>query len=158
MQGKSWFEAMLESEEVFVDPTGKLLDGVLLGTKVTIIYRHDILQVRARYPGAQIVEWEAYRAWSAAKQKQAVQWIKIADAEIDEAFEVLPPACRTGVGFLIGEPTDHAIDSGEPRFSAYVWNFNWTGEDVGPFISDRPLTVAEMQGVTRESVLASVQS
>jgi len=56
---------------------------------------------------------------------------------------VLPPAVMDSRGFLVGEPTDHDVSTGEPRFDAF--------RKIGSRFetASRPITIREYQRETR---------
>ena len=72
-------------------------------------------------------------------------WTKITKERYWEMLEILPPACMTGNGFLVGEPWDHNSD-GQPRFAAFV------EIDGDHFEASGPMTVAEFKAVDRKAV------
>lgn len=52
------------------------------------------------------------------------KWKSIRESRYYEALEMLPPACHTGYGFLLGEPTIHrkcaVTKEIAPAFAAFV--------------------------------------
>lgn len=67
-------------------------------------------------------------------------WKRVSQDRYWEMLGILPPAVQTGSGFLVGEPMDHANDTGRPRYAAFV-------EKGGRFYEGvTPMTVAEFAG------------
>lgn len=102
------------------------------------IYGGDDLQgIRARYPGAEIVDFSEWLAAKAARQDCPVTWSETTKEKYWEMVEVLPPAFWAKGGLLVGEPWDHHATSGEPRFAAYI-------EKYGKYLTaSRPMTRKE---------------
>jgi hypothetical protein len=67
-------------------------------------------------------------------------WIETTEERYDEMLGVLPPEDMTGLGFLVGEPSDHN-EQGRPRYAAFV--------RIGDrfFESAEPLTIREFRAV-----------
>jgi hypothetical protein len=100
-------------------------------------------QVRERYPEAEVVALDEWRAARAAEQDAPVTWEPVAEADYDDALNVLPPVAWDGNTFGVGEPYDHHALSGLPRFIAY--------RRCGSLYckSSRPMTVSEIRSTAK---------
>jgi hypothetical protein len=133
-------ENMMECETAFAVP-GKdgIIDVIRPSTGLSWCYGHNLEQIRARYPGAEIVNCDEHFAAQAKRQDSTIEWMETTREKYWEMLEVLPPACMLAGGFLVGEPMDHHAGTGHPRFSAF--------RSIGSryFESNRPLTVKEFK-------------
>ena len=94
-------------------------------------------QIRLRYPGAEIVNFNAWLAAKAERQHTPVAWRPCSVERYEEMLNVLPPAWHAHGGFLVGEPWDHDASDGQPRFAAFRHRGSVFEE------SDRPMTRTE---------------
>lgn len=108
-------------------------------------------EMRAEYPGAELVEVEAWQKRRAAEQDAPVEWIPTTEQQWWKMLEVLPPIALSGGCFLVGEPVDHHALSGLPRYDGYVR----VGSDPYHlyFRSSRPMTVEEFRARDLSKVL-----
>jgi hypothetical protein len=129
----------LHDTEVYAVP-GKhcIVDTINPATGRTRIYGHTEAEVLAQDPDAIRMTWAAWQAEQTARQRTPITWAPTTQAEYTRMLEVLPPALWQGGAFLVGEPMDHDLQSGVPRFAAY-WA-RWGRY----FIASRPLTCAEL--------------
>lgn len=72
-------------------------------------------------------------------------WEQVTSDRYWEMLEVLPPACMTGLGFLVGEPMDHNAE-GRPRFSAFV------EIDGTHYEADEPMTIRDFRAINPQEV------
>lgn len=100
-------------------------------------------QIQARYPGAQRYTWETWTAQASASQRTPITWEPSTKDQYHEMLEILPPALWTGGAFLVGEPCDHDVATGQPRFQGY----RVRGLCSAPtyWASSRPITCAELR-------------
>jgi len=132
--------------EVYAVP-GKhsIIDSIDPKTGLTQVYGHTEDEVRAREPLAVRMLWEDWRKAESARQHTPITWQETTRAKYWEMLEVLPPALWIGGFFLVGEPYDHDMDTGAPRFQAYQQIGH---EDTGGaryFVASRPMTRAELR-------------
>lgn len=132
---------MTDCETAFAVPgEDSLIDVIRPETGRSWIQDQTLEQIRERYPGAEVVNIEAFCAAKAARQDTPIQWDETTAEHYWEMLEVLPPACMLAGGFLVGEPCDHHAGNGQPRFQA----FRKIGEKH--FAASRPMTVREFKG------------
>ena len=131
---------MMNFTECFAVPgEGSIIDGINPETGRSIINDQTFEQIQARYPNAVVMAWEDWRAAQIAKQQTPVRWSRVTERQYQEMLEVLPPAAWMGGYFLVGEPDDHCMATGRPRFRAY-------GKRGHVYtVSSRPMTVAELK-------------
>lgn len=108
-------------------------------TGLSSVYRETLDEIRTRYPGAEVVNIDAWTAAKAARQHTPVTWEPCSEARYHDMLNVLPPAAWIGGGFLVGEPMDHEADTGRPRYMAFYKR----GDTYAA--SDRPMTVREFR-------------
>lgn len=102
---------------------------------------HNLEEIQARYPGAQIVEISQWCKELGARQDSPVEWSETTEEQYWEMLEAVPPACMLAGSFLVGEPWDHHAVSGLPRFHAYLKRGNEY------LASNRPLTIPEFKSI-----------
>lgn len=106
-------------------------------TGLSSVYGETLEQIQARYPGAVVVNVDAWMAAKAERQHTPVEWRPCSEDRYHEMLNVLPPAFWQGGLFLVGEPMDHDAGNGQPRFTAF-WKRG------GKFYeADRPMTRRE---------------
>jgi len=113
-------------------------------TGLSGVYGETLEQIRARYPGAEVVNVTAWLAAKAERQHAPVVWRPCSKKRYHDMLNVLPPAFWEGGGFLVGEPWDHDAGNGQPRFAAFRKRGGGFEE------SDRPMTRAEFHAVLTE--------
>lgn len=119
-------ENIRDATQAFAVPLADtLIDCIRPSTGKSWINGDTLEQVRARYPGAEIVEIADYLQGKAARQDVPMAWAETTGERYWEMLEVLPPACMMGGCFLVGEPWDHHAITGQPRFQAYL---KWGGK------------------------------
>lgn len=120
---------------------GSIIDVVDPVTNRSRVYSEDLDQIRQRYPDAVIMVWADWQAGKAALQQTEVVWSRVTERKYHEMLEVLPPVAWTADGFMVGEPEDHCIMTGAPRFRAYLHR-------GGVYlVASRPMTVREFKAV-----------
>lgn len=96
-------------------------------------------QIVVRYPGTRLYDFDDWQREAGERQRSPITWTTTTQKQYRDMLEVLPPAMWTGGAFLVGEPMDHDIATGRPRFEAY-WHRN------GTYLhASRPLTCAELR-------------
>lgn len=118
-----------------------LIDMVNPDTGRSCVYGHTLEQMRERYPDAEIMDYEAWSNGKVAIQDAPVTWEEITEARYWELLECLPPACQTGNGFLVGEPSDHHAGNGRPLFQACI------RRGGNHLASSRPMTISEFRAL-----------
>ena len=96
-------------------------------------------QIQIRYPGAVCIHWDDWLLAARSRQQTPITWALTTRDRYTNRLEVLPPAMWQDGAFLVGEPMDHDIATGQPRFEAY-----WRRHDHY-FVASRPLTHAELR-------------
>ena len=72
------------------------------------------------YPGAEIVNYNDFKAAKAARQDaEPREWKEVTKERYMDMLEVLPPAAMRRWAFLVGEPYDHHAGTGRPRFACF---------------------------------------
>lgn len=123
-----------------------MIDVVNPATGRTAIFAKTPEQVRAEFPGAELVEIAAWLAAKAAAQDKPFHWWPATREQYEEALNVLPPVGWDGYSFCVGEPWDHHAVTGRPRFQA----FRRLGDRFER--SSRPITVAELEASRGKAV------
>ena len=126
-------------DQVFAVPGEYLsiIDIVNPETGRSRINGNTLEEIRQRYPTAVQMPWEEWRAGKIARQQTPITWTRVDDHRYRQMLEVLPPIDWTNGGFLVGEPADHCVSTGQPRYTAYRHN---TGQ---AYESSRPITRRE---------------
>lgn len=83
------------------------------------------------------------------------KWTEVSEERYDEMLGVLPPAIQTGMGFLVGEPFDHATCSVTGNVAPNFQPFARIGDRF--FEAFECLTIAEFKLVTPASVLENLR-
>jgi hypothetical protein len=83
------------------------------------------------------------------------RWTEVSEERFDDMLGVLPPEIMTGLGFLVGEPSDHVICGVTGRLAANYQPFAHIGEKF--YGADRCMTVAEFKRLTAQDVLDGAQ-
>jgi hypothetical protein len=99
-------------------------------------------KIRAEYPGVELMLFDDWRAAKAARQDaQERKWIEVTHDAYWWALECLPPAAMWRGAFLVGEPQDHHVGTGRPRFRCLK-------EEQGKFYElTAPITCAEFKAM-----------
>jgi hypothetical protein len=128
--------------EVFAVPgQNSIIDGINPSTGLSCINGHSLADMQQRYPNAVQMTWEDWRAEQAARQGAPVTFTESTEAQYHEMLNCLPPAAWLLDSFLVGEPTDHSVSTGQPRFQMYTKRSNVY------LASSRPVTVAEFRAI-----------
>lgn len=142
--------AMAECPEAFAVPGAQsLIDMINPHTGKSCCNNETLVEIRQRYPTAQVVKMDDWIDNKARMQDQPVTWELVTEEEFDEMLNCLPPATGGGGrGFLVGEPYDHHAKTGKPRYQAYIRT------DSHFVKSSRPMTVMEFQTAINKTVTA----
>jgi len=126
--------------EVWAVPgRNSIIDEIHPVTGLTLVCGKDAAAVLASEPLAVRMSWTAWREAAHQRQQTPITWSAVPEEVFYEMLEVLPPAFLRGGAFLVGEPADHCVVTGSPRFAA----FRQRGDLY--YASNRPLTIAEMK-------------
>ena len=96
-------------------------------------------QIKLRYPGAELMTLEAYTTAKAGRQQTPIVWQQITEELYWQWLEVLPPAFHSGGAFMVGEPDDHCVQTGSPRYQGCFKK----GDKY--FAASRPMTIKEFR-------------
>lgn len=124
-----------------VPGSDSIIDAINPETGLTFVNGHTLEQIRERYPNAVRMTWAAWQAEQAAKQNTPITWTPITAERFNELLECLPPVGWNSRGFLVGEPWDHCLLTGKPRFQACIQ------KGFQCFASSRPLTIKEWREI-----------
>ena len=119
-----------------------IIDCIHPLTGLTVCFAKTLEQVQEEYPAAERMTVAAFCEEHATRQHTPITWSTVTEDTYDEMLEVLPPAYMGNHGFLVGEPWDHAVSTGQPRYAAYrhaPTGYWWT--------ASRPMTIAEFTQV-----------
>ena len=142
--------SVLDCEFVFAVPGGTgIIDVINPVTGLSWYNGENLEQVRIRYPGAEIFNWDDWNTARAAEQDTPVSWYDIPEEQYDNWLNCLPPAYMGNLGFMVGEPWDHHAKSGLPRYQACV---HLNGQHLA---SNRPMTVKEFRAYPVASIKAA---
>lgn len=131
---------LYDDVEVYAVPGhNNIIDTINHQTGLSRFSGQTQAEVMAREPAAVRMTWEAWKAAVSARQRTPITWEPSTAEQYDEMLNVLPPAMWVGGAFLVGEPMDHDVMDGQPRFSAY-WQ-----RASGYYVASRPLTRAELR-------------
>lgn len=131
---------LIETEVWATPGEHSIIDTINPETGLTSVYGKTAEQVLAEDPQAVRMTWGAWVQARSKEQRTAITWLRCDADRYDEMLNVLPPALLwTGGAFLVGEPADHDVLSGQPRFDAF-WHI---GESY--WHSSRPITRDELK-------------
>jgi hypothetical protein len=125
---------------VYAEPgSSSIIDAINPRTGLTVICGDTAEQVQARYPNARMVAWADWQAEQVAKQQAPIAWEPSTSKQYHDMLNCLPPQRWIGGAFLVGEPCDHSIANGRPRYQAYRQR-----GDVFE-VASRPMTTCEFR-------------
>lgn len=129
---------MSNFSHVFAVPGAcNIIDFVVNRTQRSLHLNQTLEEVRLRYPGAELVEYETFWKGVEARSNTPVEWIPVSKEAYDESFDALFPAAFSPNGFLLGEAADHLGKGCSARYSAFRI------QERKYFASSRPMTVEE---------------
>jgi hypothetical protein len=124
--------------DVFAIPGAvSIIDSVNPTTDRSTICDKTLEQIQARDPGAVRMSWDDWRRAAIARQQTPLTFNATTHERYHEMLGALPPAAWWRGAFLVGEPTDHDVSSGRPRFQL----FRQRGEIFEASV--RPITARE---------------
>lgn len=116
-----------------------IIDTIDPVTNLTSCFGRTAAEVAEREPLAVRMTWDEFLSAAAERQHTTITWMPSSQADYLDMLNVLPPAMWIGGAFLVGEPTDHDMSNGAPRFAAY-----WERHGAY-YVANRPLTRAELR-------------
>jgi hypothetical protein len=128
----------MDAEQAFAVPgSDSIVDVIHPATGKSWIAGETLEQIRLRYPGAEVVNFDEWCKAKGDRQNSPVAWTEVSEKQYWDWLECLPPVAMKASGFMVGEPSDHHAASGQPRYQACV--------RVGDkhYASNRPMTVKE---------------
>jgi hypothetical protein len=130
----------IEFSEVYARPgEHHIIDAINPHTGLTLYGNLTEAQMKERDPQAVRMPWSEYQKARSAQQHTPITWEPTTHEKYHEMLGVLPPALWLGGAFLVGEPDDHDIDDGAPRFRGY------RHRDGAYFVASRPMTCNELR-------------
>jgi hypothetical protein len=83
-----------------------------------------------------------------------LDWRIVDEDRYYEMLEILPPACQTGLGFLVGEPMDHVKCSVTKKIAPNFTAFAEIGTPANRtyYECTKPLTIAEFRAITENDL------
>ena len=128
------------ANELYAVPGARnIIDMINPHTGRTCINGDTEDQVRAREPQAVRMTLDAWQDEQKARQRTPIVWEDTTATQYNEMLNVLPPAAWIDGAFLVGEPTDHDYNNGQPRFAAYWYRFGCY------LVASRPITIKELR-------------
>lgn len=127
---------------VFAVPgESSVIDVVNPATGRSAVNDQTLAEMQQRYPNAARIDWTDWQKARAEEQDTPIEWAETTEEQYNEMLNVLPPAFWTDGLFLVGEPMDHHVMSGQPRFTVY--------RQIGSryFVASRPMTSREAKAV-----------
>lgn len=114
--------SMMDATEAFAIPgEDSLIDCINPFNGLSWIEGENLEQIRLRYPGAEVVNIEAFCKAKAERQDTPISWTETTREHYEEMLNCLPPAdySKSFTAFLVGEAWDHHAGTGRPRYAAY---------------------------------------
>lgn len=137
-------DTTLDFTECYAVPgAGHIIDVINPATGLTFVNGKTEADVIAEYPDARRMQWSDWQAARAAEQQRAIFWDSVSEAIYERMLNCLPPVRWDGDSFMVGEPEDHCMATGAPRFRAY------RKHGSGYLSASRPMTVAEFLALRR---------
>lgn len=85
-----------------------------------------------------------------------ITWKKVDHARFWEMLGAVPPAIRTGTGFLVGEAYDHNA-KGEPRYRAFACiGGDQHDEESAFYEASHAMTIEEFRAIAPAAVLGAL--
>lgn len=103
---------------VLVSKQKFVIIDIIDSTGLTRINKQPIDAYTNRYPDAEIMKLDVWINWK-AEREPSIEWKLTIEECYNEALEVMPPSYRDGTWFLVGEPSDHDLRTGLPRYYGY---------------------------------------
>jgi hypothetical protein len=133
-----------DDAEVYAVPGAhSIIDTINPDTGRTRYCGHTEADVLAREPGAVRMTWQAWKDAMIARQRTPITWALTTRETYEYMLNVLPPIDWWGGAFLVGEPMDHDVLTGQPRYEAFAER--GLSDPRSYYASSRPLTRAELR-------------
>jgi hypothetical protein len=143
---------MTDTTEVYAVPgKGSIIDTINPATGLTSCFAESAAEVLERNPDAVRMTWIDWSNAAIKLQQTPLRWRSVSEAQYHEMLEVLPPASWKRGAFLVGEPWDHCIATGAPRFAVYV------AHGGKHYTADRPITKAEFSAMLAQENASEAQ-
>jgi hypothetical protein len=101
-----------------------IIDAINPATGLTVHFANDEAGVKARYPDAVRYRWSDWHEQASRAQQTPIVWQLTTRESYHYMLDILPPAAWKGGAFLVGEPADHDVATGAPRFTAFWENLH----------------------------------
>ena len=126
---------------IFASKAEQLVIGIIDETDHTTHCGWSFKEVREKHPDAEIMDLDEFCAWKGALQRTPIEWFPSTEERFDYGLNVLPPAAQTDdfQAFLVGEPVDHEVDTGRPRYEGH----RHLGGKYE--VTNRPITIKEFK-------------
>lgn len=119
--------------------TFQIIDFAHPDTGLSLTFARTLEQVQERYPKAVLLPIDEWERKAVARQTTPITWEETTQKSYWAALEALPPLLLSDKGFLMGEPMDHDIATGRPRYQAY------RNRAARYEVSSRPMTTQEFR-------------
>jgi len=129
---------MNDTELYAVPEQQSIIDMIDHKTGLTRVLGRTEADVLAEYPDAVRMTFDAWQAAASARQRTPINWKPSTAEQFHRMLNILPPAAWIGGAFLVGEPTDHDVLTGAPRYAGFL-------ERHGYFTASRPMTIREFR-------------
>lgn len=116
-----------------------IIDVIHPGTGRSWIENETLEEIRQRYPGAEVMNFNDFCREKADRQNTPIEWVEITEEQYEYALNVLPPMDYREGMFLVEEPCDHYVGNGNPRYQAYAARYG------KHFTASRPMQRAEFK-------------
>ena len=126
-------------DDVYAVPGEQGIIDVIRPDGLTGVYGETFDQLRVRYPNAVRMSYADWQAQAVKRQQTPLAWLTTTAQKYEDMLNVLPPIAWGRGAFCVGEPHDHCIATGQPRYEAYRQH----GERF--YVSSRPVTVRELR-------------
>lgn len=131
---------MMDAEFAYAEPGKQNLIDAIRPDGLTFCFGETEEEIKRRYPLAVKVKIEEWLKEAASRQQSPIVWEVTTAESYENMLNVLPPIDWAGGYFLVGEPTDHDITTGQPRYTA----MRQQGEKF--YTSSRPNHPAGIEG------------
>jgi hypothetical protein len=109
--------------ECFAVPgSSSIIDFVHPDTGRSVIENETLEEIRDRsaaYKNAVLITYDEWAKAKSERQRAPIVWTETSRDHYHEMLGCVPPVNFTGAGFLVGEPFDSDVLTGQPRFSGF---------------------------------------
>lgn len=127
----------LEVTHVFTEPNKTCIVNFCHPQMEQEKIQEELKTLRINWPNTILMTWEEFDNQAYKLQNTELKMEEITEERYFELMECLPPAAMEHNKFLVGEPWDHCVKTGKPRFQMCVTS---GGKH---YASDRPVTKEE---------------